>query len=85
MKKDHQEEYSKFSGVWMQISCNSDGIDNPVENYEDRLAFCAANEGMKRPTGFESKIGHTLRFFKCSYETDLTHSACMHGEIPSAN
>jgi hypothetical protein len=33
MKRDHQEEYAKFSGVWMQISCNSDGIDNPVENY----------------------------------------------------
>lgn len=128
MEKDPQEEYEKFSGLWMQISCNSDGMDNPVKNYgviptvkftnnqfvvtsatgeivieglfsvnpyaapkeidwtdtfgedagktfpaiyeigEDRLAFCAANEGMKRPRGFESKIGHTLRFFKRSYE-----------------
>ena len=128
MEKHPQEEYEKFSGLWVQVSCNSDGVENPVENYgaspsvefknnkfvvssdsgkivieglfsvnphtapkeidwvdtfgedagkkfpaiyeisEDRLAFCAANEGMKRPKIFEKKIGHTLRFFKRSHE-----------------
>jgi uncharacterized protein (TIGR03067 family) len=39
---------------------------------EDRLAFCAANEGMERPTKIEPKIGHTLRFFKRITEQVLT-------------
>lgn len=124
MEIDSQEEYEKFYGLWIQESCNSDGLDNPAENYGavptvtftnnqfvvrntagevvieglfsvhpyatpkaidwfdtfgedagktflaiyeisgDRLEFCAANEGMERPRGFEPKIGHTLRFFK---------------------
>ena len=124
MKINSQEEYVKFGGLWIQESCNSDGVDNPVENYgtdptvtftnnqfvvrsttgeiiieglfsinpytapkeidwfdtfgeakgktflaiyeidANRLAFCAANEGMDRPRGFKPKIGHTLRFFK---------------------
>lgn len=128
MEKYPQEEYEKFSGLWIQVSCNSDGMENPDENYgafpavkftnnqfvvssasgeifieglfsvnpyaapkeidwvdtfgedagktfpaiyeisEDRLAFCAANEGMKRPKKFETKIGYTLRFFKRSHE-----------------
>lgn len=124
MEIDFQEEYEKFDGLWIQESCNEDGMDNPVENYgdlptvtftnnqfvvrstageviieglfsvnpyttpkeidwfdtfgedegktflaiyeinEDRLAFCAADEGMERPSEFEPKIGYTLRFFK---------------------
>ena len=31
---------------------------------EEKLAFCVANEDMERPNGFESKAGHTVRFFK---------------------
>tara|TARA_R100000656_G_scaffold74749_1_gene55473 strand:- start:350 stop:733 length:384 start_codon:yes stop_codon:yes gene_type:complete len=123
MEINSNEEYEKFDGLWIQESCNSDGMDNPVENYgaaptvtftnnqfivrsttgevkieglfsvnpyatpkeidwfdtfgedkgkkflaiyeinRNRLAFCAANEGMERPREFEPKFGHTLRFF----------------------
>lgn len=28
-----KEEYKKFSGSWVQISCNSDEIENPNEGY----------------------------------------------------
>lgn len=132
MDNNSQEESKKFAGHWIQESCNSDGLDNPVENYgaiptvsftknqfavrntngeivieglfsinpnatpkeidwfdtfgedegktflaiyeitEDRLAFCAADEGMERPTKIEPKIGHTLRFFKRITEQALT-------------
>lgn len=135
MERDPQEEYKKFAGLWIQENCNSDGMDNPVENYgtfptvifthnqfvvrgttgeivieglfsinpnaipkeidwldtfgedagktflaiyeidEDTLAFCAANEGMERPSGFEPKIGHTLRFFKRINEQALIQPA----------
>ncbi|WP_049628924.1 TIGR03067 domain-containing protein [Cellvibrio sp. pealriver] len=28
-----KEEYKKFSGSWVQVSCNSDEIENPNESY----------------------------------------------------
>ena len=28
-----KEEYQRFSGKWVQTSCNSDGIENPEEDY----------------------------------------------------
>lgn len=45
------EEYKKFSGSWVQISCNSDEIENPTESYGlapivtfKKNAFVVSNE-----------------------------------------
>lgn len=113
-----------LQGRWIQIKCNSDGVDNPVDEFNDNpvleiientfsvfassgeliiagvftinplanpqsidwtdtvgadkgktfpsiytlsknaLVFCAADEGMERPSSYEPGYGYTIRCFE---------------------
>ena len=67
------KEYEKFGGSWVQLKCNSDGIENPVEQYgQSPIVTFSGNKFVVKNSAGEKIIEglFTLRPTRCPKEVD---------------